>query len=378
MRYDVAVVGLGGMGSATLAHAARRGVACIGVERYARLHDQGASSGETRIIRKAYFEHPSYVPLLERAYALWHELEAQTGRTLTDFVGILMVGAPEREGIAGTLLSARTHGLPLTQFDAAQIERHFPGTRPRPGEIGLLERDAGIVFPEATVGAHLDVAAAHGAAMRFECALTGWNRRAGFHELVLSDGSTIEAARVVFCPGMWTVHLLAELQLPLRVQRNVQVWFEPSTAQYDRGLFPTFFLERLELPAPLYGFPAIGGCLKAALHHFGDTVDPERPERRIRDADVTIVRDALDEWIPGAAAAYVRGKVCTYTLTPDGNFVLGHAPGDSTVTLACGFSGHGFKFSPVIGEIAAQLAIDGGTPLDIGFLSPERFIAAAP
>ncbi|MBV8490031.1 MAG: N-methyl-L-tryptophan oxidase [Candidatus Eremiobacteraeota bacterium] len=365
------------MGASALSHLARRGVSAVGIERYERLHDKGASSGESRIIRKAYFENSAYVPLLERAYRLWDELEARSGRALIDMSGLLMVGAADSRGIAGALESARRFDLRLATFDAAQIERRFPGTRPRPDEVGLLERDAGIVTPEEAVAAFLDDAERHGATTIFEQRVETWDRRDGSHHLTLASGESVEAARLVICPGMWAQQLLGELKLPLRIQRNVQLWFEPSTSQFDRGVFPTFFVERVELPAPLYGFPAMGGTIKAALHGHGDIVDPERPERRIRDSDVTVVRDALDEWIPGAASSYSRGRVCMYTRTPDDNFIIDLHPTDPTVAIACGFSGHGFKFCPVVGEILTSLVLDGGTEYDVGFLGIERFSARA-
>ncbi|MEO6834709.1 MAG: N-methyl-L-tryptophan oxidase [Candidatus Tumulicola sp.] len=371
--YDVAVIGLGGMGAASLAHLARRGVRAVGIERYARTHELGASTGGSRIIRKAYFENPAYVPLLERAYALWHDLEIETQRTLIDLVGMLVVGGPEREGIVGTLRSARRHDLPLDVYDAGDVTRRFPGTTPRPNEIGLFERQAGIVFPEAAREAHLEVASSRGAELRFETRVESFERRDGVHAIALGDGTTLETTRIVLAPGMWTPALLAGLGLPLRVQRNVQIWFEPSIRQFDRGIFPAFFVDRAELPAPLYGFPAIAGSLKAALHAFGDLTAAEGLDRDVREGDVANVRNALDAWIPGAAAKYGRGKVCAYTLTPDGNFIVDHYPGDSSITLACGFSGHGYKFCPTIGEIVADLAMDGGTRFDIGFLRLARF-----
>lgn len=375
MRYDVAVIGLGGMGASSLAHLARRGVRAVGIERFGRLHGDGGSSGESRIIRKAYFENHAYVPLLERAYRLWDELGERRGRALIDMAGLLMVGAPQRRGIAGAIESARRFDLPLMTYDADQIARRFPGTRPRADEIGLLERDAGIVFPEAAVDAFLGEAEDHGATTMFEQCVESWERNGGTYRVALASGDVIEASKLVLCPGVWAPSLLPSLRLPVRVQRNVQLWFEPSTPQFDRGVFPTFFVERIELPAPLYGFPATGGTLKAALHGFGDAVDPERPDRRIRDSDVTVVRDALDEWIPGAASSYDRGRVCMYDNTPDGNFIVDRLAEDSGVTIACGFSGHGFKFAPVIGEIVAALTLDGGTDFDIGFLGLDRFSA---
>ncbi len=372
-RYDVAVIGLGAMGAAALAHLARRGVRAIGIERFKRLHEQGASHGESRIIRKAYFEDPAYVPLLERSYELWQELERESGRTLLDFTGVLFVGAPERESIAGTLRSAQRYKLPLETYDSKDLAARFPGTTPRPDEIGLLERQAGIVFPEAGVDAHLEVATARGAQTRFSTRVAHHERRDGAHRLSLEDGATIEAAHIVFCTGMWSGQLLPDLSLPLRIQRNVQVWFEPKTTAYDRGRFPAFLVERADYPAALYGFPALHGSLKAALHRFGETVDPENLDRHIRDSDVGAVARALDQWMKGAAGTYVRGRVCSYSLTPDGNFIIDRHPADASVTIACGFSGHGYKFCPVVGEIVADLALDGGTAREIGFLGINRF-----
>lgn len=377
MRYDVAVVGLGGMGAAALAHFARRGARAIGIDRYPRGHALGASTGETRVIRKAYFENPAYVPLLERAYELWHELQRRTRRQLLDPVGMLMVGEPEREGIAGTLRAAREYDLPLEVFDAVEIARRFPGTTPRAGEVGVFEPQAGIVFPEASLEAHLETAASDGAELQFDRQLAGLDRRNGATQLLLTDGTAIEAARIAIAAGMWTPQLLSELKLPLRIQRNVQIWFAPATRQFDCGSFPTFFVNRADLSAPLYGFPAIGGLLKAALHGFGGFVEPEQLERTVYDGDITSVRTALEAFLPGAGAVYDHGKVCSYALTPDGNFIVGRHRDDPSITIACGFSGHGYKFAPVIGEIVADLALDGGTRFDIGFLSPARFPASA-
>lgn len=373
MRYDVAVVGLGAIGAAALAHFARRGVRAIGLERFPRGHAFGASSGETRIIRKAYFEDPAYVPLLERTYALWRELESETQRPLLDLVGVLLVGKPECASVAGAQESARRYGIQLEIYDSGEIARRFAGTTPHSHEIGVFEPEAGIVFPESGLAAHLEVAEKRGAEMRFETRVTLWERRDGTLRILLADGARVDATRIVVAPGMWTPQLLTELVLPLRVQRNVQVWFSPATHRYDRGTFPAFLVDRADLPAPLYGFPAMNGTLKAALHAYGETVDPEHLDRDVAQTDVARVRGALDTWMPGAAAAYKRGKVCTYTLTPDGNFIVDRHPSDRGVTIACGFSGHGYKFSPVIGEIVADLSLDGSTRFDIDFLRLPRF-----
>ncbi|HKU80549.1 MAG TPA: N-methyl-L-tryptophan oxidase [Candidatus Tumulicola sp.] len=373
VQYDAAVVGLGGMGAAALAHLARRGVRAVGIDRFARDHALGASSGETRVIRMAYFEDPAYVPLLQRAYALWAQLEEQTGQTLLDLTGILLTGERERDAIAGTLRAAREYGLPLELLDADELRRRFPGATPRASEIGLLERRGGIVFPEAGVRAHLRAAQDAGAELRFETTVRWWEAGRRAIALRLNDDTAIETARLILAPGMWSDELLGDLGLPLRVQRNVQVWFEPATRAFDRGTFPAFLVDRADLPAALYGFPAIGGALKAALHAYGEAASATTLDRDVHDADVAAVRTALEPWMPGASDRYLRAKVCPYTLTPDANFVLGPHPRVAGVVIACGFSGHGYKFCPVVGEIAADLALDGATRFEIGFMSPTRF-----
>lgn len=361
------------MGAAAIAHLAARGARVVGIDRYPSGHALGASSGETRVIRKAYFEDPAYVPLLERAYALWRDLEIETGSRLIDPIGMLMVGEPERAGIAGTLRAARQYDLPVETYSAAELVRRYPGITPHASEVGVFEPQAGIVFPEASVAAHLAVAARSGAELSFETPMESFETRAGIGRLVLAGGTTIEASRIVVAAGMWTLQVLPELDLPLRIQRNVQIWFASATDRFDRGTFPTYFVDRADLPAPLYGFPAIRGTLKAALHAYGDLGDPETLDREVRAGDVDAVRAALETFAPAAAGAFERGKVCSYALTPDGNFIVGRHPLDPAVTIACGFSGHGYKFAPVIGEIVADLALDGETRLDIGFLSPTRF-----
>ena len=373
MLYDVAVVGLGGMGSAVLAHAAKRGARAIGLEQFAHLHELGASSGRTRIIRKVYFEHPSYVPLLKRAYELWRELEAESSTKLVDLIGLLTVGAAGSEAIKGTLLSARTYDLPLDELDASEIAKKYPGVSPHPNEIGLLERDAGMVYPEKAIDAHLRVAESCGAEMRFRTAVRGWETKADRCRIHFGNDDVIEARKIVVCAGPWSAPLLEGAGVPLEVQRNVQVWFDPPTHAFDVGRLPAYLVDRAEFGTPLYGFPKTSDGLKAALHAHGDTTQPEELDRDVHDEDVEAVRNALESWMPGAGTRFAWGKVCMYTLTPDRHFVIDRDPADPRVVIAGGFSGHGFKFTPVVGEIATDLALDGGTRHDIAFLSATRF-----
>lgn len=369
--YDVVVAGLGGMGSAILARSAMRGARSIGVEQFALGHDYGASSGKTRIVRKAYFENSAYVPLLQRAYDLWHDLERRTGASLLRTTGLLLVGRADGEVVSGTQSAARAYGLALQTFDARGLRTRYPSLRVRDDEVGAFEPDGGVVFPEASVAAHLQLATMHGAQTRECTSVTAWEPGERI-AVRLSDGTVLETASLVLALGPWFSHELASLGIPLVVQRNVQLWFEPSDDAWSAPGFPAFLIERPEHPL-LYGFPDLGDGVKAAFHGVGETTTPDVLRRDVGSDDVRPVARALDAWMPGAAARLRDWKACMYALTPDRHFVVGLHPAHRNVVVCGGFSGHGFKFASVVGEIGAQLALDGATTHDIAFLSPSRF-----
>ncbi len=376
--YDVVVVGLGGMGSAAAAQLAKRRKRVLGLEQFALGHDLGASCGLTRIIRKAYFEGPQYIPLLLRAYDLWRELEGDTGMALLDLTGLLMAGDPEGVLIRGVLASAARYDLPIAELAPAVVARRFPQVSLRTGETVLFEADAGVVFPELAIAAHQTVAREHGADLRGNVCVSGW-RRSAFGALVVEvDGrAAFEAEQIVLCAGPWLAPLARELQLPIVVERDVQVWFAPLTAAFARAIFPAFLLDRTGLRKPLYGFPDFGDGVKAALHGSGARTSADQLDREIHAQDIALVRAALNEFLPGAGGHYRFGKACMYAMTPDEHFLIDRHPQDRGVVFAGGFSGHGYKFCPVIGEVIADLVCD--TPRhDIDFLSLRRFAGDEP
>lgn len=374
MTYDVAVCGLGAMGSAALAHCASRGLRAIGIEQFERGHALGASSGKTRMIRKAYFEDPAYVPMLLRAYDLWRELERATQTHLLQITGLLMAGEERSEIVAGSSLAARQYGLPVEHLTARDMRSRFPTLLPLADEVGLYERDGGIVFPERAVEAHLRRAQAAGATLRFDSPVLSWKSDGSSVTLSLADGSVVEAEALVLTTGPWIAPAFEEFGVSIRVQRTVQLWFEPQTHAYDAGTFPAFLLDRKNLAAPLYGFPDLGDGVKAALHGSGRFTTPDALEREVDEAlDVAPVAAALDEWMPGAAGRFLEAKACMYSLTSDRNFVIDRHPHHANVVVCGGFSGHGFKFAPVAGEVAAQLASGETPPYDLRFLSALRF-----
>ncbi len=372
-RYDAAVIGLGAMGSAAAAHLAARGGSVIGLEQYALLHELGASAGRTRIIRKAYFEDVAYVPLLERAYELWHDLEHRTGRTLLDLCGVLVVGSNATDAARGVLLASEQYGIEVRVMDAPELRRAYPQIRPLDNEIGIFEPNAGIVFPEAAIAAQLEVARARGATLIGNTRVTGWQRRRASLVIDVDGRPEYEVDRIVVCAGPWTSEIFARLGLPITVQRNVQYWFTPQTDAFSADRFPAFFVERAGLPAQLYGFPDLGDGVKAALHGYGQTTTADDLNRDVEPWEVAEMRELLEGWMPTAAGELRFVKACMYAMTPDHHFAIGTDREDACVVFAAGFSGHGFKFAPVIGELLAQLALDGATGLDIDFLSPVRF-----
>ena len=372
--YDVVVVGLGGMGSAAARHLAARGLRVLGLERFGPAHDRGSSHGGSRITRQAYFEDPAYVPLLRRAGDLWDDTAAASGRALVDWCGGVMVGRPDGPTVAGARASALAWGLEHELLDAAAIRDRFPTMRPADDEVALLERRAGTVHPEESVRAHLDLAAADGADLRFGVTVRGWSTTATGVRVRTDDGDH-EADRLVLAPGAWAPELLADLGLPLRVERYVQFWFRPRTSFAGH---PVYIWESAG-GRQFYGFGAgADGTVKVAFFRGGAVCDPATIDRTVSSTEVAEMRAFVEPHLPGLAAEFVRAQTCMYTCTPDHHFVLAPHPGHDRVVVACGFSGHGFKFVPVVGEIVADLVAEGATAHPIGLFDPARLMSARP
>jgi sarcosine oxidase len=356
------VVGLGGMGSAAAAHLARRGQRVLGLEQYQPAHDRGSSHGRSRVIRLAYFEDPAYVPLLQRAYELWRGLERATGRRLLQITGGLMIGALDSEVVSGSLRSARTHGLAHELLDAADLRRRFPAFAPGDDTVAFFERDAGVVFPEEAIRAHLDAAVDGGAHLHFGETVEDWSVTGSGTVRVTTSRARYEAARLVLAPGPWAPDLFRLASIPLEVEPQTLYWFEPEDAAlFAASQFPIYIWD-LGSGVQFYGFPADDeGRVKVAFFRTKDG-----SERSLR----AVLASALP---PLAAGKLVATASCRYTLTPDHHFVLGLHPQHPQVVLASPCSGHGYKFASVVGEILADLALDGKTTHAIGLFSPSRF-----
>jgi sarcosine oxidase len=330
------------------------------------------------MIRQAYFEDPAYVPLLFRSYELWRELERETAEQLLRLTGVLSVGNEESQIISGTKHSAAQHGLGLEVLGRRQLHERYPTLRLLPDEIALFEPDGGVLDPERAIKAHLQVAQNNGAHLRFQASMQEWEASENGVTIRLSDGTSLSARKLILSLGPWFKEMMDALGASLRIQRNVQAWFSPSLASYRASEFPAFLLDRAGLSAPLYGFPDFGDGVKAAFHGFGAITTADEIDREVNmTRDVAPIAAAMEEWMPGASANFREAQPCMYSLTPDGHFVIDHHPRHANVILCGGFSGHGFKFAPVVGEIAAELALDGGSRHQIDFLSLQRFTASS-
>lgn len=370
--YDVIVLGVGGFGSGTFDHLARRGVRVLGLEQFGIAHDRGSSHGETRIIRKAYFEHPDYVPLLVRAYELWSDLQSSAGRELWNLCGLMLAGPPEGEAIAGAKLAAQMHRLSLEELKLSAARTRFPGFRFRDDFSVVFEADAGFLHVEECVLAHIERAVENGAVMKTGERVLAWSSD-GKSIRVRTTQAEYHAGRLVVTAGAWAGRILADLAIPLEVVRKPVFWHNVKTRDYDVTNGASAYL--FDMPAgQFYGFPSLDGkSLKVAEHTGGEPVsDPLALDRGIHDSDLRPIRSFLTESMPNVTPDPVRHSVCMYTLSPDRHFIVDRHPQYENVAIGAGFSGHGFKFTSVIGEALADLALDGKTSLPIGFLSLNR------
>jgi sarcosine oxidase len=376
--FDAAIIGLGVMGSATLAALARRGWRVVGIDRFAPGHDRGSSHGATRVIRLGYFEHPSYVPLVRAAYPLWRELEARSGQPLLSVTGILEMGRPTSGLVAGTLQSARLHGLPHDILDGAEVMKRFPAFRLPEDFIGVFQPDGGVVKAEPAVAAFQMVARRAGADLRMEERVLKVAQH-GDGVRVTTERGEVFAECAVVAAGPWLKSLLPQFPAPVRVTRQVLAWFAPvrHASRFAAEHFPVFLLENPD--GVFYGFPADATGVKVAKHHHLDeAVDPEHSDRAVSGADEAVIRGVLKAHLPDADGPLVAARTCLYTMAPDGDFILDRLPGCPRITVASPCSGHGFKFAPVIGEILADLAVTGRTDYDISRFLLKRFNRPGP
>jgi sarcosine oxidase len=370
---QIAVIGLGATGSAALYHLAQRGARAIGIERFDLGHGNGSSHGPTRVIRLAHFENASYGPMMQRAYTLWRELEKAADTTLIFTTGIAEMGPADGELIRGTLAGASRHGLPHEAMDAAAFMRRHPSFNLPDDFVAVLQPDGGYIAAAAALNATIRAATATGAVTRTnETVVSVEPSPSGVR--IKTNRDEIEADGAIVAAGPWLHRLLPELRLPLSVTRQVVGWFEPDDATlFSAERFPVFILETQH--GHHYGFPAFGemGVKIAQHHHRREIVDADSYDRTISGADEAAIRAPLAEYLPAANGRLLSAETCLYTMTPDETFIIDRVPGFPHIVIASPCCGHGFKFSPVIGEITADLILRGQTQHDIAQFALRRF-----
>lgn len=375
--HDVIVVGVGAMGSATCLALARRGVRVLGLERHGIPHDQGSSHGQSRMIRCAYYEHPDYVPLLLRAWDLWLELADDAGRAQLFDTGGLYVGPPGSEFVEASLHAAGTYDLEHERLDRDQLRDRFPQFELPDDYVGMFETKAGFLVPEWCIEDQVRLARAHGAEIREHEPVEDWSADAGGVTVRTAQG-TSTAQHLVLCGGAW-MPTLQQAALPLQVTRQVLGWMRPvDPAPLTLGTLPVWAID-CPGEGQLYGFPITDGVpgpsgFKAAMHAAGDPTDPHTIDRQAAAGDESTFLDRVRTWIPTAGTDVETMRICMYTNTVDEHFILDHHPHFEHVTIATGFSGHGFKMSSVIGEVLADLSTEGGTDHPVEFLGHARFV----
>ena len=379
-RFDVIVIGVGSMGSATCYALARRGLRVLGLERFTIPNEMGSHGGQSRIIRKAYFEHPDYVPLLHRSYEGWSGLEASSGVKLYHETGLLYTGRPSSLLLKGVRDSAKLHDIPLESIPSDKVSDRFPAFRIADGYDVLFEPKAGFIIPDLAITTFVKGAEQSGAVIRQHERVIKW----------LSDGSGVSvttenghytAEKLVITAGPWAYDLIPELKSQLKVTRQTFAWFMPEHQQrFTIGNFPCWLVDQFETGAAWYGLPMLpserfGGPqgLKVGQHNPGAASHPDQVDRTVKPEELAQLIREVDRFFPGATQKLLTTKVCLYTYSPDENFIIDKLPDNQDrVVFAAGFSGHGFKFLPVIGEVLADLSIEGRTSHPVGFLSMAR------
>lgn len=373
-RYEVIVIGVGGMGSAAAYHLASRGIDTLGIERFDIPHSMGSSHGITRIIRRGQYENPEYVPLAERSYELWRELEAITDRDLLHVIGGVDAGPPEGEVFPNSRESCREHNIEHEILSGREVNERFPGYEIPADHKAVYQPESGFLVPEQCIIAHVEAAQERGAEIHARERVLEVSTDHGSDVRVETDHDTYRADQVIVTAGAWAREFAPELADKLVPVRQVLAWLQPSDPSlFDPASFPIFIHETET--ERYYGFPRfdVPGFKFARFNHFAEEVDPDEMPREPRKEDEDMLRAYARRYFPEGAGPTMQLSTCLFTNTPDGHFILDTAPGQPKVTLGAGFSGHGFKFASAIGEILADLALDGETDHNIELFLADRF-----
>lgn len=372
--FDVAIVGAGTMGMAAGAFLAQQDAKTVLIDAFDPPHLNGSHHGDTRMIRHAYGEGRQYVTLVKRAQQLWEELEQQTGFNIFEKTGVIGLGPKESPFLHETIESARKHDLPLEILTSKEIKERWPGFSIPDHFIGCLETESGVIYSENAIQAYKETAIKNGARLVMNTPVQHIDLDNGKGVKITTKHETFYARKVIVTAGAWAAKLLPDLALPIQPTRKAVAWFDAPLPLYDAANFPSFFIE--DQDRKFYGFPSLNGTgLKIGRSDGGQPIDPDLQTQNfgLYETDEGDLRKGLDLYLSRANGNLKQGKTCLYTLSRDNDFVVDFHPEDSRVLFACGFSGHGFKFGSVMGEVLSQLALTGESEFDLSIFSLARF-----
>jgi sarcosine oxidase len=379
--YDAIVIGIGTMGSAACYYLSKNGARVLGIEQFNIPHDLGSHAGQSRIIRKAYAEHPDYVPLLERAYENWVHLEEISGQQVFYKTGLIYCGKPDNSWMQGVKRSSVKYNIPIQSLTHSVFTNQFPQFNiPSNYEI-LLEPDAGFITPEKAITLYAEHAVKLGAEIKANTTVRYWDKVSGVFQVYTSEG-VFRSKKLIVTSGAWSGVLMPALSNVLTVTRQTVAWVYPDKPDgFAPGIFPCWIIADENKPGIFYGFPMLNKAqfdgpngIKLAHHYPAEKTHPDTINRYVSKKDEEIIHYVLQKYFTRNTCRMQVMKVCMYTNTPDEHFILGTLPADEDVVIAAGFSGHGFKFASAIGEILCTIALQGKTEMPVHFLSASRFI----
>lgn len=371
---DVIIIGLGAMGSATSMFLSHNGIKVIGFDSYSPPHEFGSSLGHTRVIREAYHEGTTYVPIVQRAYEIWLEMNENSKVPIIETYGGLLIGRKTGD-IENALKSANKYDIPIKKMTNDEISQKFSVLNPPKEYIGLLESRGGAVFVENSINHMLNTALNNGSIHKYNERVVRWSKKSNYY-LVETNLGNYKTEKLVFSSGAWITKLLPTLKLPIKIERQVLFWFSPrkNPDKFKSINMPNSGWD-LDNGLSFYTMPNLENRgFKVAMHHNGEFVDPDTLIRESNDSDLKMVRGFLEEYIPDGNGELIDSKVCMYTDTPDQDFLIDSHPDDENIIICSPCSGHGFKFTPAIGEICSSLIINNSTKFDLDKFSLERLI----
>lgn len=372
--YDVAIIGAGTMGMAAAAFLAQQQVKTLVIDAFDPPHNHGSHHGDTRLIRHAYGEGRQYITLVKRAQQLWEELEKQSGYKIFEKTGILGLGPKDSAFLHEAVEAAKKYDLPLNVLNAGEVQEKWPGISIPDHFIGCFETESGVIYSENAIKAYKEMAIKNGAHLVTNTPVQQINEHSKDEVNIVTADTVFKAKKVIVTAGAWAAKLLPNLNLPIQPVRKVVGWFDTPEGLYDSPTFPSFYV--VDKDKTFYGFPNLNGTgLKVGRTDGGQPIDPDQQTQNFGqyETDEGDLRNFLGTYMPDANGTLNEGKTCLYTVSSDLHFIIDHHPEHSNVIIACGFSGHGFKFGSVMGEVLSQMAIKGQSEFDISIFSLKRF-----